>query len=57
MRVTLGERRVLTGRSDDLESALAASNRSINAVATIGVFALLFSVLGLAMALGWLDVT
>ena len=50
------ERRILNGRIDELESALRASNRSSNAVATIGAFALLFSLFGWAIAFGWLEV-
>ena len=50
------DRRVLGQRIESLESGLDASSRSANAVAALGAFALLFALLGWAVALGWMDV-
>ena len=57
LQKSASERRVLHGRIEVLEAALQVSKRSSNAVATIGAFALLFSIVGWAVALGWLEVT
>ncbi len=50
------ERRVTRSRIESLECALDASGRSANAVAALGAFALLFALVGWAIALGWMEV-
>ena len=50
------ERRITRGRIESLECALDASGRSANAVAALGAFALLFALVGWAVALGWMEV-